>query len=218
MKKLRFLPMFLAVVLFSMANAGCEKEGPAGPQGEQGIRGDKGDKGDKGDTGATGPRGATGATGSRGATGPAGPRGPKGADGNANVVSRTFNDSEVTWVDRTILGTKYKVAILNVPEITADVVANGAVMVYGHFLFVASSWNALPLSFYESGETKHYSTEIIIGKVIVRRHQSSNTTPPVPVVPFRVVVIEGNAATMARANNIDLKNYTAAQTFFNLND
>jgi len=180
----------LLFFLWIMGSFTACKKGDVGPQGPQGIQGEQGEKGAKGD---------------------------KGSTGNANVITRTFAASKITWSSTVTFSTNYVVATLSVPEITADIVNNGAVMVYGGF-FWESPWSALPLSFFELGKTNHYTYGIKTGTVTLRVHNSSNTAPSAPGIPFRVVVIAGKAATAAKNNQIDLNNYQTVKQFFKLEE
>lgn len=182
----------IVAMLFMFVSCGKDGDiGPIGPQGEQGIQGEKGDKGDQGDR------------------------------GNANVVNRYFKALTFTWVNQTVGVAKYKAAVLDVPELTADIVSNGAVMVYADLNLAGDevTWSSLPITFYEGGRMKNYTTGISVGKVTVRLGYDGTGIPDAPTgVSFRVVVIEGTAAAMARSHNINLKDYTATNAFFNLND
>ncbi|GAA4806834.1 hypothetical protein GCM10023231_40030 [Olivibacter ginsenosidimutans] len=183
----------LLFFLLIMGSFNACKKGDIGPEGPQGIQGEQGEKGDKGD------------------------KGSKGDQGNANVITRTFTANKITWTSSVIFSTNYVVATLSVPEITADIVNNGAVMVYGGF-FWESPWSALPLSFYETGKTNHFTYGIKAGSVTLRVHNSSNTAPSAPGIAFKVVVIAGKAATAAKNNQVDLNNYQTVKQFFKLDD
>ena len=85
--------------------------------------------------------------------------------------------------------------------------------------FKAASWSALPISFYQPGEVQNYTTGVNTGVVYLRKHHNSNAIPEAPPsLYFKVVVIQGEAATTARAHGVDLKNYAATQAFFKLNN
>jgi len=158
-----------------------------------------------------------GKDGINGQDGTPGAQGPVGQDGNANVVSKTFTATQISWTDKTIYGTNYKVATLNMPEITQNIIDNGAVLVYGGF-FWESPWSALPISFFETGKTSYYTYGIATGKVTLRVHNSTNAVPSTPGIPFRVVVIEGKAAGKARSNGVNLNDYEQTKAYFNLKE
>ncbi|RAV27467.1 hypothetical protein [Sinomicrobium soli] len=173
-----------------------------------------------------------------GINGEQGIQGEPGQDGNANVVSRTFRFSQITWTRTTLFGTNYAVANLDIPEITRDIIDNGVVMVYGGF-FWGQPWSALPISYNETGKTVNFSYGIATGGVTLRMHYADNDSPTFPGIPFRVVVIEGNAATDGDENRIsnnnggdakesvyreleqagvDINNYNAIAKYYNLQD
>lgn len=111
------------------------KDGTDGATGPAGPKGETGDTGPQGETGPTGPKGDTGDTGPQGETGPAGPQGEPGTngsdgvngedgeDGNANVQSFTYDLSSVA--------TSYYG--FDIPEVTADVLREDAILTYLQF-------------------------------------------------------------------------------------
>lgn len=181
----RFSVILMAVTVLALGSC---KKGDIGPEGPQGIQGEKGDKGDKG---------------------------AKGNTGNANVKSRTFLPANITWRQTTLFSTNYVTASLSVPEITADIIANGMVMVYGGF-FWGDPWSALPISYFESGRTVNFSYGIKSGSVTLRMHYSSNAVPTAPGIQFRVVVVEGQAAQAAMQEKLQLNDYHQVAAFFKL--
>lgn len=144
-------------------------------------------------------------------------KGPKGDPGNANVSSKIISATNITWSPTTQFGTNYKTANLSIPEITADIVNNGAVIVYGGFFF-NEPWSALPLSYYELGKTVHFSYAIKVGGVTLRTHYSDNAIPLSAGIPFKVVIIKGTAITMAKENSVKLTDYLSVSKFFQLRD
>jgi hypothetical protein len=181
------LLQFLMLAMI-LSLASCKK-GDIGPEGPQGEQGEKGDRGSKGD---------------------------KGDPGNANVFSRIFLPANITWRNTTLFGTNYVTASLNAAEITSDIVNNGTVMVYGGF-FWGDPWSALPISYYESGRTVHFSYGIKQGSVTLRMHYSTNAAPTAPGIQFRVVVIKGLAVAAAKERGIDLSDYNATMQFLKSN-
>lgn len=77
--------------------------------------------------------------------GPAGPQGPAGQNGNANVISINYEVFDNNWYDVGTPGADdYFLALdLDVPEITADIVNSGLVLVY-YRPDNQSPWFALP--------------------------------------------------------------------------
>ncbi len=109
--------------------------------------------------GEAGPTGPAGPTGAEGAQGPIGPQGPIG---NANVISGQFTAAEADWSTTTVqfgfgtttggtsLGKPARYLDIAVPDITADVVTDGAVLVFmQHQNSPATSFVPLPFEFYQ---------------------------------------------------------------------
>jgi len=144
-------------------------------------------------------------------------KGPKGDPGNANVYSKIFLPANITWRQTTLFGTNYVTASLSAAEITSDIVNNGAVMVYGGF-FWGDPWSALPISYFESGRTVHFSYGVKQGSVTLRMHYSNNAAPTAPGIQFKIVIIKGLAVTSAKENGINLDDYTSVKRFFQLQD
>ena len=124
--------------------------------------------------------------------GDTGPQGPPGPPNNANVISKTFQPSSITWTTTIMYGTNYRVADLAIADITAAVLDSGAVSVYGGFSFTGTPWSALPFSYLENNITNYFSFGLKVGAVTVRWSKSTNTDPGIPSIPFRVVVIKGS--------------------------
>lgn len=133
-------------------------------------------------------------------------QGEPGAPGNANVHSKTFQSSEIIWNSQVVFGTNSRVTTLNFEAITPSVVSGGVVMVYGGFLF-GGNWTALPFSYYENGNDRHFFFTVQTGSVKIYYNNSANTTPVPPNISFRVVAIEGSLANRMRQNGADFKDY-----------
>jgi hypothetical protein len=156
-------------------------------------------------------------TACEGSDGPAGPAGPPG---NANVTSGTFtvapaeyvNDWWYMPVDGGTQANPAKVATVAVPAITADIVNNGAVLVYLHVPAASTGpsthWALLP--FHQGGFGGGYLVSIkaavTTGQVrIGYAHEvTDNATQPPPVYnaalpsyEFRYVAIAGVAPAAA---------------------
>ena len=138
-------------------------------------------------------------------------KGDPGPEGNANVLSKTFSPANITWNSVTEFGTNYKVADLDIPQITDDIITNGAVLVYAGLLFSEQTWTALPVSFSENGVTKLWTFGVKAGAVRLRYSQSNNITPSSPTIAFKVVYMTGKAVSLAKRKGINLSNYTGVQ-------
>jgi len=139
--------------------------------------------------------------------------GPQGPEGNANVFSKTFSPSNITWTSLTEYGTNYKVADLSIPEITSDIVTNGSVLVYSELIFSGQTWTPLPVSYLELGITKFVSYGVKTGSVRLRYSLSNNTVPPNPGIEFRVVYMSAKELVAAKQNNVDLSSYQQVGAF-----
>ncbi|SEK17650.1 collagen-like domain-containing protein [Parapedobacter koreensis] len=219
--------------------------GATGPKGATGPAGPRGATGPAGPTGATGAAGSkilsgtTAPAASLGANGdfyidrelgnlygpktnnawgtPVSLKGPKGDTGNANVTSIVFTPGNITWRQTTLFGTNYVTATLSTSEITTDVVNNGLVAVYGGF-FWGDPWSALPISYFESGRTVHFSYGIRQGSVTLRMHYSTNAAPTAPGIQFRVVIVPRPAVAMAQNSGVDVTDQAQLSRFFRIQD
>lgn len=181
------LLLFVLAATMMVFLSQCSKEGPQGPAGAQGTAGPKGDKGDKGDVGA------------------------------ANVMSKTFQAADISWSSTTIFGTNYKVATLNIPQLTSSIVDNGIVMVYGAFLF-GEPWTALPVSIFESGVTRYFFFSVKTGSVVLRYSQSNNVSPGSPSVAFKVVIVPGNNIARLASPSMDYSDYKAVCEYYGIGE
>jgi len=212
-------------------------QGDKGEKGDKGDKGDKGEKGDKGDTGATGARGATGATGARGAqgpkgdkgdrgeTGPQGPRGatgatgPQGPAGTANVIYSNWMSFSQSQRDTVIDGTNLKVNHLAAPKLTQSIIDNGLVVVYWRYL---STVVQLPYTSDAGSGTGPAKTSTISfvpkpGVIYITRYTHDNSASiGFGTIQFRYVLIPG--AVSATIGNINLEDYNAVRTAFNIAD
>ncbi len=154
-----------------------------------------------------------------------GDAGPTGPAGNANVKVGTISPTNAQWIaysnwtmttevgTETAHSTRY--VDIAVPEITADIIAKGAVLVYFEAETGSDRWTALPY------ELLHYTRayfinvvyEVQVGKI--RLHYflmpgpSGATVPDVatkviPTYDFKYLVIEGTALLDLQAGGIDL--------------
>lgn len=159
-------------------------------------------------------------SGGTGPAGPAGPEGPAGRDGNANVATDTLTLTSAQWLWQgqytlTTPGgnvswlTRY--ADIARPDLTADVLARGVVLVYMQAdATVADKWVPLPYQFLANtlNYYHNYVYEALEGKVRLHyfyTHNAANaSTPPdlitvtLPTRKFKVTVIDGAMATSIR--------------------
>lgn len=150
-----------------------------------------------------------------------GPAGPPGPPGNANVISFTFTlNPEDLRYNGPVASVGY-----DIPEITPDVVAGGAVLLY---FYEQGTWTALPYVFaYESPElpavdftvTLGYAFEVGFLEVFYEASTSAVNLRELALVQtprqLKVVIIDGFAAAKAP---IDWRNYSAVKAYFGLED
>lgn len=183
-----------------------------------------------GDPGATGPAGATGATGEPGATGPTGATGP-----GAVTSSPSFTLTDASFVNT---GSGYplylgggatgfwpaRVAVRTTPEITAEVVDSGAVLVYRKLF--GSSWQLLPYSSGPNGATgdpKIYNVVALASPGTLTFYYYVTGTDfngaanamsrPVATSDYRYVVMTGSQSQAARAQHVNVRDLAALERF-----
>ena len=164
MKKI-ILFAFTAFVLIA-----CSKEGPAGPQGPQGT---------------AGPQGTQGAQGTPGTPGAQGPQ------GNANVISKTYSSTNYTWNKETILGINFRTIQIPVPEITAEIMNTGMVLVY--VAATTDAWTPLPLTLGVDPKLLLVSFGNSVGSLKIRTRYSDNSDTGVIGLNIKLVIVKGNA-------------------------
>lgn len=164
----------LCLVIAAFVFTACSKEGPAGPQGQQGTAG------------------TPGTPGTPGAAGVQGPPGAQGPEGNANVIVKTFSSTAYTWNRETVLGINYRVILVPVPEITADITANGMVLLY--VTTTADGWTPLPLILGVDPKLLFVSFGSVTGTLRIRTRYSDNSDTGVIGLNCKLVIAKGNAA------------------------
>lgn len=148
----------------------------------------------------------------KGDTGPAGAQGANGKDGNANVKNLTVFVNANEWINKSGESEVTKL----VPEITADIVSKGAVMVYMEGSG-SGSWEALPTSSADaSGLVLTIGYAIEAGKLHLMVTFNDNITLPNGTLEssnFKIVLVAGSARS---ANpNMNLQNYNEVKTTYN---
>lgn len=139
-----------------------------------------------------------------GPAGPAGPAGTNGKDGNANVKSQSYfiTGSEWTYASAGASLTKL------MPQITADIIANGVVMVYTK-PSSSGTWDAMPTAYTDaSGVVLSLGYSIETGKLnlyFTWNTAAQLTAADVGNNDFRVVVISGSA--LARHPEVNVRDY-----------
>lgn len=160
--------------------------------------------------------------------GPVGPEGPAGKDGvngsdgndgNANVQSITKSIAYGDWQASGTAGEDlYYYVEISIPEITAQIVQDGTVMVY--YKESNDFYYALPSTFnwYSSYLGYYYHTTLRFsfktGIVRIEIEDSNmNTYRPESTVEFKIVVIAGSTL---KNLSIDLTNYQDVKERFDL--
>jgi hypothetical protein len=144
--------------------------------------------------------------------GETGPQGPSGKDGNANVKNLTIFVNANEWVNKPGVSEVTKV----VPEITADIVNKGAIMIYTEGNN-SGQWEALPTTWPDPSITVALGYTIEAGKLHLSATFDVNGTLSPGTLQssnFKVVLIAGSAR--AANPNVNLQNYPEVQTAYNL--
>jgi hypothetical protein len=159
-----------------------------------------------------------------------GPQGPPGVDGNANVATHTLTLTSAQWLwqgqytmttgSNTALGWLTRYADIERPQLTADVLARGAVLVYTQAdTAVADKWVPLPHQLLAGNLNYHYNYvyEALVGKVRLHFFYTpsapsapSASTPTdlrtvtLPTRKFKVTIIDGTIAASIGAEGVSL--------------
>ena len=145
--------------------------------------------------------GKEGPEGPPGATGPQGPGGATGAAGTANVIYSAWHVLANAWRDTTIAGSAMKFNDEAVTSLTANVIAQGAVLAY--LRIGGTSTYPLPFTNYIGAAvagTWSYIPQA--GRMFYTLFLHNNTVPPVPVGTneYRWIVIPGSVLGGRLAN------------------
>ncbi len=138
-----------------------------------------------------------------------GPAGPRGEPGNANVRSGTYEVSEWVYDE---LSYNY-VGEIEVPFVSEDIIANGAILVYARTS--ENSYSQLPITFFPMGYSTTIEVVSIPGKVQLYWYDSDFTRPVPPFVnTFKVVAIESYELFVE--SGVDSSDYEALKREFQL--
>ncbi|MEM7656554.1 MAG: hypothetical protein AAF399_10530 [Bacteroidota bacterium] len=156
-----------------------------------------------------------GPQGPRGPQGPQGPPGATGADGNANVISINYAADAGHWYDVGTPGVEgYFLALdLEVPEITADIVEFGLVLVY-YRADDQSPWTALPFTKISHNPEYIEKLDMIYDQAFVgMQSQGSDMEATAYEGTFRVIVA---SAVPVGKTEIDYSDYETAAIWLDL--
>lgn len=163
-----------------------------------------------------------------GCEGDKGPTGPAGADGNANVLTGTISPTNEEWLWNSLYrletspgsSTGYfsRYVDIPVPEITADIMATGAVLVFFQPYPSEGVWSPLPYYFNSgyAGFSYCYVYQAMEGNIRLHHFYMPNDTNPtipdlsaavIPTFPFKYMIIGGEALQTADDKGIDLANH-----------
>lgn len=119
-----------------------------------------------------------------------GPQGPQGPQGNANVQSIFYDTNDNSWASSD--GGITWNASFAVPEITADVLNNGAVLVYQVYSINGVTYNEQVPTYYPANSF-NISAVVSVGYVDLY-YESTNTVPfnNPGALSYRVVIIHGS--------------------------
>lgn len=221
---------FLLVFLF----AGCSLfEGPEGPQGDPGPQGEQGLQGEQGEEG---PQGEQGEQGPQGEQGEKGEPGAPGEDGNANVLVKTISVANSNYEDdylsakhsnNTLFFFPAKVAKIEDPDITEDIIDNGLVLAYIEvpvgLAFNPSQWTSLPYTYRHLNQiySGNYSSAYSPGTFTLYFYFTRNMDGSMPnirdwEVPtnrIKYIIISGNVTAQMSNARIDLSDFEAVAEY-----
>jgi hypothetical protein len=163
-----------------------------------------------------------------------GPVGPKGDTGNANVKSGSISPTNAEWLWNSVYTldtdtgsstswfTRY--VDVSVPQITAGIIANGAVLVFMEPDVGSGRWVPLNYSFTSFGGTYmlNFVYEATEGLLRLHFYMTPNTganpstqTWQLPTFAFRYVVIAGTALQSIQSGevDVDLRDYDSVRAF-----
>ncbi|WP_162342887.1 collagen-like triple helix repeat-containing protein [Cyclobacterium salsum] len=232
MKKSLFSVPSFSIFLLCFLLIGCGLfEGPEGPPGDQGPQGEQGIPGEDGETGPQGEQGE------QGPQGVPGEDGKDGVDGNANVLVKTITVTDQSYSDdylsakhsnNTLFFFPAKIAKIDDPDITEDIVANGMVLAYIRvpigLAFEPSQWTNLPYTYRHLNQiyTGNYSSAYSLNTFSLAFYFTKNTEGTMPnirdwTVPdntIRYVIISGSAMAQMASSRVDFTNLEALEAYF----
>lgn len=176
-------------------------------------------------SGCEGPEGPTGPQGQQGPQGDAGPQGPQGPSGNANVVSISIDDADITWSAGTYLGRTSNVFTYTDEAIDQDIIDHGTVIGY---LLLFGEWYLMPLIWENTaGTSRQYILYTYnLNTINLYAFQTSGVLTP-GTTEYRFLLItdntvmgktssEGNIVDRLKSSGVDINNYYEVMNHFGL--
>lgn len=186
--------------------------------------------------GCEGPTGSEGLQGPQGEQGPEGTPGEDGVDGNANVLVKTITVTNQNYIDdylsakhsnNTLFFFPAKIANIEDPDITEDIVANGLVLAYIRVPiglgFEPTQWTNLPYSYRHVNQiyTGNYSSAYSLNTFSLAFYFTRNMEGTMPdiqnwTVPdnsIKYVIISGSAMAQMSSSKVDIKNLEALEAY-----
>lgn len=186
--------------------------------------------------GCEGPEGPTGPAGLQGTQGEQGADGPQGEDGNANVLVKTITVTNQNYIDdylsakhtnNTLFFFPAKIANIEDPDITEDIVANGLVLAYIRVPiglgFEPSQWVNLPYTYRHINEiyTANYSSAYSLNTFSLAFYFTKNTEGTMPDIrdwnvpdnSIKYVIISGSAMAQIASSSVDFKNLEVLEDY-----
>lgn len=160
--------------------------------------------------------GTDGVNGVDGAVGPAGPAGPTGATGSANVIYSAWITAPAAAAE-TIDGTSGLSTTINAPELSADIVSKGTVLVYMSF---GGGVYTLPYTSTAGGYINTITAIASVQKIKLFRfkHAADGTTVNLPTsLSWRYILIPGGVAATAKAAKLDYSKMSYEEVCARLN-
>lgn len=147
--------------------------------------------------------------GTQGPQGVQGPQGDAGPQGSANVKSSTYTITSLSS------GSNYRYKKVASSIITSTIYSSGVVLAY---VYTSSGYTAIPYTFLASSSVQQfYRGFVTVGQFELKIYNSDFSTPSVSL-PFTLKLVAIDGARLSQKPMINLQDYNAVKTAFNLND
>jgi len=149
-----------------------------------------------------GPEGPQGPEGPTGAIGPAGPAGEDGQDGNANVISVTLLETDITWTEGTYLGRTTNTYSFTESGVDQDIIDHGTVLGY---CYLSPNWYIMPFTWENSaGTSRQYVFHAYsLNTITLYAYQTSGVLDPGLISEYRFLLITDNTVTSAKGESTE---------------
>ncbi len=118
--------------------------------------------------------------------------GTDGADGNANVITISLLETDITWTEGSYLGRISNVFTLDTAVVTQDIVDHGTVL--GYCNLYDDIWYALPFTWENSGGTnrQYVFHSYFLNTIQLYAYQTTGLLDPGAINEYRFLLITDN--------------------------